>query len=117
MAKFRVLGGDFKTGRGRFTIRNFSLPSFNRKALFETVALKEVFHISRAPMDMLEVIIKDPEQLKLVRQNPEQTTFIATLKDKRKFIGIADKQTFIKLVEALRSQKDRKVAPNAVASS
>lgn len=114
MSKFRVLGGDFKAGRGRFTMRSFSLPSFNLKAYFETVSLKEVFHISRAPVDMVQTMIDDENQISYLKSHPRETAFIATLRDKRKFIGITDKETFFKVVEAYRSQKGRRASSKAI---
>ncbi len=114
MAKFKVLGGDFKAGKGRFTLRSFSLPSFNLKAYFETVSLKDISNINRAPTEMIELILKKPAENLSLESN--EVAFIATLNDKRRFVGVTDKDTFFKVVEAFRNTKSPDHASNAIAA-
>ncbi len=115
MAKFRVLGGDFKAGKGRFTLRSFSLPSFNLKAYFETVSLKDVAHINRATSEMVELILKDSEQPQ--SENSNEVTFIATLKDKRRFVGVTQSDVFFKVVESHRNIKNKRSTGGAIATT
>ncbi|NVJ66858.1 MAG: hypothetical protein HWE16_10235 [Gammaproteobacteria bacterium] len=115
MAKFKVLGGDFKAGRGRFTMRSFSLPSFNLKAYFETVSLKDVAHINRATPEMVELILKDP--INIENENSNEMTFITTLHDKRRFVGVTDKDVFFKVVESHRNMKNQRTTRGAVATT
>lgn len=115
MAKFKVLGGDFKAGKGRFTMRSFSLPSFNLKAYFETVSLKDVVHINKATPEMVELILKEDKQP--IDNNSSVVTFIATLKDRRRFVGVTDKENYFKVVEAFRNMKDQGSARGIVATT
>ncbi len=117
MAKFRVLGGDFKAGRGRFTLRSFSLPSFKLNSYFETISLKNIVHINRAPLEMVALIINDQEQIDYLKQHPNEQAFIATLKDKRRFVGVTKKEIFTKVVEAHRTSKKLKATGSVMPSA
>ena len=68
----------------------------------------------KASPAMVELIVNEKAQIEHIEKNPKEQAFIATLKDKRRFVGMTDKETFFKVVEAHGNLKDKKSSPAAI---
>lgn len=99
MPKITVLSGDFPTGVGHFTIRNFTLPGDNEHYLCETICASELEFLNHTNREMALLIENDPELERGIIDPPEgQILFLARFKDKRRFIALTDFRTYKKIV-------------------
>lgn len=110
MSKLTVIAGDFPTGVGRFTIRNFTLPGDENHYLCETVSAQQVTSISKATEEFLLLLDTDEATKEYIETaSRDQVFFMAKLEDKRRFIASTDQRTYIKIIKAV--EKEANISP------
>ncbi len=118
MSKITILAGDFPSGNGHFSFRNFTLPGDSNHYLCETVNINQLESFNKINRDMVTMLgVSERTERMLDDLTQDQVLFMARLKDKRRFVGLADKRTFDKMniarrIEGNKSQPMSK-APSA----
>ncbi|NVK22409.1 MAG: hypothetical protein HWD86_07805 [Kangiellaceae bacterium] len=116
MSKITILAGDFPTGTGHFTFRNFTLPGDDNHYLCETVCASQLEFLNSATKEMVLLLEADKDlEDKIMQPQPGQVMFMARFKDKRRFIGSTDERTYAKIVKS--SHKEAGLAIQAQPSA
>lgn len=108
MSKITILAGDFPSGDGHFSFRNFTLPGDSNHYLCETVCISQLESFNRINKELVTMfgVNQQTEQV-LDKLTQEQVLFMVRLKDKRRFVGFTDKRTFDKMNQARRIEANK----------
>ncbi|GAA4357543.1 hypothetical protein [Kangiella marina] len=110
MSKLTIIAGDFPSGVGRFTIRNFTLPGDENHYLCETVSAQQVTFIDEATEEFLLLLDIDEDTKQYVSASGDDIVFfMVKLKDKRRFIASSDQRTYQKVIKAV--EKEANISP------
>lgn len=108
MSKIVILAGDFPSGNGHFSFRNFTLPGDSDHYLCETVNINQLESFNKINRDMVTMLgVSERTERMLDDLTQDQVLFMARLKDKRRFVGLADKRTFDKMNMARRIEGNK----------
>ncbi|MBD3653099.1 hypothetical protein [Kangiella sp.] len=111
MSKITILAGDFPSGNGHFSFRNFTLPGDSNHYLCETVNINQLESFNRINKEMVSMLGVGERTMRMLDDlTQDQVLFMARLKDKRRFVGLADKRTFDKMNMARRIEGNRSEA-------
>lgn len=107
MSKLTIIAGDFPTGAGRFTIRNFTLPGDENHYLCETVPAQQITYINNASEEFLLLLDTDEATKEYIASaSQDQVFFMVKLQDKRRFIASTDHRTYTKILKAVEKEAD-----------
>lgn len=118
MSKITILAGDFPSGNGHFSFRNFTLPGDSNHYLCETVSINQLESFNRINKEMVAMLgVSEHTMHILDNLTQDQVLFMARLKDKRRFVGVSDKRTFEKMNMARRIEGNKNEALNKASSA
>ncbi|MBD3668712.1 MAG: hypothetical protein HUJ16_12155 [Kangiella sp.] len=111
MSKITILAGDFPSGNGHFSFRNFTLPGDSNHYLCETVNINQLESFNRVNRQMVTMLgVGERTERMLEDLTQDHVLFMARLNDKRRFVGLTDSRTFDKMIQARRIEGNKSEA-------
>lgn len=108
MSKITILAGDFPSGNGHFSFRNFTLPGDSNHYLCETVNINQLESFNKINKQMVTMLgVSERTERMLDDLTQDHVLFMARLHDKRRFVGLTDRRTFDKMTQARRIESTK----------